>query len=144
MSGEQRTMQLLITIALGTAADDVTIERITIHDAANPVPSIPAFAKAVCDDDTMDVWEDCDDFRARKRLAQCLLMDQFEIDNGDKAIAIALHRHWNPDLGIIFGRPDSPSSIKRWRSQRGKPTRRRLIDMRDRASRPVRRRTGSG
>ena len=134
MSGEQRMVQLLITIALGAGQDDVTVERISIPAAPNPIPAIPAFAKAVADYATTDLRADCDDFRARKRLAQCLLMDQFDVANGDKAIAIALHRHWTADLNIIFGRPDSPSSIKRWRAERGTRAKRRLIDMLGRAS----------
>jgi hypothetical protein len=134
VSVERRKLQLLITIALGTAEHDVIIEQISIPDAPNPIPAIPAFAKAVADDMKLPAQLDCDEFRARKRLAQCLLMDQFDVDNGDKSIAIALHQHWTADLEIIFGPPDSPSAIKRWRAERGTAQRRRLDDMRDRAT----------
>lgn len=144
MTGGRRRVQLQITIALGATQDDVTIERISIPEAPNPVPAIPAFAQAVADDVMTGVRADCDDFRARKRLAQCLLMDQFDVANGDKAIAIALHRHWTADLNIIFGRPDSPSSIKRWRAERGTPANRRLVDMVARSSMLVGTSVGSG
>jgi hypothetical protein len=142
MSAEPRKLQLLITISIGDVSHDVTVDNVSIPSEPNPVPAIPAFAKAVAEDKHIAAQTSYDEFRARKRLAQCLLMDQFGVENGDKSIAIALHRHWTSDLRIIFGPPDSPSTIKRLRSQRGTFDCRRLDDMRDRPS--TRRRRSSG
>jgi hypothetical protein len=132
MTAGGRKLQLLITIVLGNAEEDVTLERVSVPVEVNPVPSIPAFAATVAASRECSSGNAFEEFRARKRLAQCLLMDQFDIENGDKAIGIALHRHWTSDLSIIFGPPDSPSTIKRWRSQRGTSKHRRLAEMRAR------------
>lgn len=53
-----------------------------------------------------------------KMIAQCDLLDAAQVLNGAKAIAIWLDRNWSPDLIERFGEPDSPHTIRRWRSRR--------------------------
>ncbi len=122
-------IRLLVTIGLGQSDHEVTLEKVAVAEDPGVFPDLPAFGRALAAEPERPGVSDWDQFRARKRLAQCLLMDQYDTPNGDKAIAVALHRHWTPLLAAAFGRPDDPSSIRRWRRTRGRPGSRRLVDM---------------
>jgi len=67
--------------------------------------------------------DDCDalDEKSRKRLVQCELLDDAGVKNGVKAIDIGIRKLWTPELAAEHGEPDRPCTIKRWRSERGKP-----------------------
>ena len=57
----------------------------------------------------------------RKSIIQVELLDATGVKNGAKAIAEGLAKHWTPALRDEFGEPDNAHTIKRWRSERGKP-----------------------
>ncbi|QXQ06233.1 transposase family protein [Sphingosinicellaceae bacterium] len=61
----------------------------------------------------------------RKSIAQVEVLDANGIKNGVKAIADGLAEHWTPALRDEHGEPDNAHTIKRWRSERGKPGARR-------------------
>lgn len=50
--------------------------------------------------------------------AHCDLLDELNVPNGAKAIAIALHLHWSGEHRARFGEPANPSTVKRWRTER--------------------------
>jgi len=56
-----------------------------------------------------------------KTLAQVGVLDSNGVPNGVKAIAKGLEDYWTDELRAEFGDPDNPHTIKRWRSERGKP-----------------------
>lgn len=128
-------LRLLVTVSFGPDGHDATLERVVVADDTSLFPDVPAYGRAMAAETDRPGLTDWEHYRARKRLVQCLLMDQYETPNGDKAIAIALHRHWTPQLTAAFGRPDDPSSIRRWRRTRGRSGSRRLADMLPSASR---------
>jgi hypothetical protein len=86
------------------------------------------------------------DSEAERRIAaHCELLDQLNVSNGVKAIAIALHQHWSDDLRERFGEAAKPATVKRWRLQRRRaaspeavPSTKRLTDE-DRIVRGLRR-----
>ncbi|MBA2919297.1 DDE-type integrase/transposase/recombinase [Sphingomonas sp. MAH-20] len=57
----------------------------------------------------------------RKVQAQIETLDANGVPNGVKAITAGLEKHWTEELRAEFGEPDNPHTIKRWRSERGKP-----------------------
>jgi transposase InsO family protein len=57
----------------------------------------------------------------RKTLAQVDVLDNNGVKNGVKAINEGLEKHWTEELRAQFGEPDNAHTIKRWRSERGKP-----------------------
>lgn len=129
MTPPAHRIRLVLTIRLGEDDHDATVEEVAVAGDPEILPDIPAFGRAIeCEPDRPGL-SGFEQFRSRKRLAQCLLMDQYDTPNGDKAIAVALHRYWTPQLTAVFGEPDDPSSIRRWRRTRGRPGHRRLIDM---------------
>lgn len=128
MTGSARHLRLLITVAVGPSEDEVVLERISVGDEPSPFPDIPALGAALMEEEGQEHLTEWEQFRVRKRLAQCLLMDQFDVPNGDKSIAIALHRYWTPALAAVFGSPNDPSSVRRWRRVRGKARRRHLSE----------------
>lgn len=66
---------------------------------------------------------------APKRLAQCEVLDHNGVKNGNKAIKAGLDEYWTDELRERFGEPDSPNTIRRWRSERGCPGDRKLHQM---------------
>jgi hypothetical protein len=124
-----RRLRLLVTIVLGPAEHDVALERVSVLDDEEVFPDLPLLSRVIASDIELDGLSDWERFRARKRLCQCELMDEHDVPNGNKSIDIALHRYWTPSLSALFGSPDSPSSIRRWRQSRGVPGQRRLADM---------------
>lgn len=68
------------------------------------------------------------DPHAAKALAQVLLLDEKGVPNGILAMQTALAKHWPGELEEKFGPHDSPATIKRWRSERGSPGNRLLVD----------------
>lgn len=137
MTPPAHCIRLVLTIRLGKDDHDATVEEVAVADDPGILPDIPAFGRAMESEPDRPGLSDFEQFRSRKRLAQCLLMDQYDTPNGDKAIAVALHRHWTPLLMAVFGRPDDPSSIRRWRRTRGRPGSRRLVDMLSASQRPI-------
>ncbi|KHA63118.1 hypothetical protein [Sphingomonas sp. Ant20] len=137
MSPPADSIRLVVTIRLGQDGHDATVEKVANADDPGILPDIPAFGRAMESEPDRPGLSEFEQFRSRKRLAQCLLMDQYDTPNGDKAIAVALHRHWTPLLKAVFGRPDDPSSIRRWRRTRGRPGSRRLIDMLSSSRMPI-------
>lgn len=137
MSSPAHSIRLVVTIRLGQNGHDATVEKIAAADDPGILPDIPAFGRAIESEPDRPGLSDFEQFRSRKRLAQCLLMDQYDTPNGDKAIAVALHRHWSSGMTAMFGRPDDPSSIRRWRRTRGRPGSRRLVDMLSTNQRPI-------
>ena len=67
--------------------------------------------------------DDCDtlDEYSKKRMVQCVLLDDAGVKNGVKAIDIGIRRLWTPELAAEHGEHDKACTIKRWRSERGKP-----------------------
>lgn len=55
--------------------------------------------------------------------AHCDLLDALSVPNGIKAISIALHAHWSSGHRARFGEPASPSTVKRWRTERSQRSR---------------------
>jgi hypothetical protein len=53
-----------------------------------------------------------------KLITECAMLNAAQVPNGAKSIAIFLHQHWTDDLISRFGMPDSPHTIRRWRSRR--------------------------
>ncbi len=47
----------------------------------------------------------------------CALLDAARVPQGNKAIAVWLHRNWSTDLQRRFGSPSSPSTLRRWRAR---------------------------
>jgi hypothetical protein len=47
----------------------------------------------------------------------CALLDAAHVPQGNKAIAVWLHRNWSADLQRRFGTPSSPSTLRRWRAR---------------------------
>lgn len=128
MSGAERRVRLLVTIVLGPAEHEVALERVAVTDDVDPLADVPMLGRVLAANlpDGLSDWEQ---YRSRKRLIQCLLMDQYDVPHGEKAVAIALARYWTPALSALFGDPDDPSSINRWRRTRGSVRQRRLADM---------------
>ncbi len=118
-----RDIRLLVTIALGLAGHDVTVKRVAIADDPAMFPEMPELEQALADVTLRSDLNDWQRFRERKKLAQCLLMDRHDVPNGNKAIDIAIRRHWTPRLAMVFGEPNDPSSIRRWRARRAGPAR---------------------
>jgi hypothetical protein len=130
----ERHVRLLVTLVLGSSEHEVALDRVSVVDDEDAFPDVPMLSRVIDAGERLDGLSDWQQFRARKRLAQCLLMDEHQVPNGDKSIDRAMHRHWTPALAAIFGEPDSPSSVRRWRQQRGTPGRRRLQDMLSRSA----------
>lgn len=66
---------------------------------------------------------------AAKMWAQVVLLDEKGVPNGIKAMQAALEKHWPGEFEDKFGPFDPPATIKRWRTERGKPGDRQLVDM---------------
>lgn len=68
-------------------------------------------------------WSDLEkiDPGIRKVLAQVEILDENGVKNGIKAVTNGLTEYWNEDLEKQYGKHDSPHTVKRWRSERGKP-----------------------
>lgn len=66
---------------------------------------------------------------AEKRLVVCDLLDGIGCMNGTKAVAIGLHAVWTPALEQRFGPMPPAGTVRRWRSERGRPGRRHARDM---------------
>ncbi|USU06620.1 hypothetical protein NF699_08170 [Sphingomonadaceae bacterium OTU29LAMAA1] len=58
--------------------------------------------------------------QADRIAAHCNLLDALNVPNGIKAISIALHAHWSCGHRARFGEPASPSTVKRWRTERSR------------------------
>lgn len=56
--------------------------------------------------------------QCKRVAAHCDLLDELNVPNGAKAIAIALHLHWSEEHRARFGEPANPSTVKRWRTER--------------------------
>ena len=95
----------------------------------DPPSAIAARRLAASAEWTVEEIEEEIDPAARKRLVECEVLDDAGVPNGAKAIAEALARLWTPELAGKYGEADNPHTIKRWRSERGKPGLRRLKDM---------------
>ncbi len=65
---------------------------------------------------------------AAKMMAQVVLLDEKGVPNGIKAMAKALAEHWPGEFEDKFGPHDKPATIKRWRTERGTPGNRLLVD----------------
>ncbi len=65
---------------------------------------------------------------AAKMMAQVVKLDENGIKNGVKAIEKGLAEHWPGELEDKFGPHDKPVTIKRWRTERGTPGNRLLVD----------------
>jgi transposase InsO family protein len=65
---------------------------------------------------------------AAKMFAEVLLMDEHGIPNGIVAMRKAFAEHWPGELEDRFGPHDKPETVKRWRSERGTPGNRLLVD----------------
>lgn len=65
---------------------------------------------------------------AAKMLAEVLLLDELGIPNGIVAMAKAFAEHWPGEMEDKFGPHHKPATIKRWRSERGTPGNRLLVD----------------
>lgn len=56
---------------------------------------------------------------AAKMYAQVVLMDEKGVPNGIKAMEKALAKHWVGEFLETFGPHDKPTTIRRWRAERG-------------------------
>jgi putative transposase len=65
---------------------------------------------------------------AAKMLAEVLLLDELGVPNGIVAMAKAFAEHWPGEMEDKFGPNHKPATIKRWRSERGTPGNRLLVD----------------
>lgn len=65
---------------------------------------------------------------AAKMMAQVVLLDEKGVPNGILAIRKALEKDWRGEFEDKFGAFDKPATIKRWRSERGTPGNRLLVD----------------
>lgn len=65
---------------------------------------------------------------AAKMMAQVVFCDENGVPNGIKAMKKAFATGWKGDLEEKFGPHDNLATIKRWRSERGTPGNRRIVD----------------
>lgn len=65
---------------------------------------------------------------AAKMMAQVVLLDELGCPNGIIAMRKALAEHWPGEFEDKFGPHDKPETIKRWRTERGTPGNRLLVD----------------
>ena len=70
-----------------------------------------------------------EDAKSAKMLAECNAFEDAGIPNGLKAMDIAKDEVWTPELVAKHGPLDNLHSIKRWRSERGRPGARKQRDM---------------
>lgn len=57
----------------------------------------------------------------RKTIAQVDVLDRNGVKNGVKAIKAGQKKYWTAELREKYGEPDNPHTVKRWRSERGRP-----------------------
>lgn len=81
---------------------------------------------------------------AAKMMAEVILLDEHGVPNGIIAMRKALAKHWPGYFEDKFGPHDKPETIKRWRSERGTPGNRLLVDFVRMWGRVPRRRSTDG
>lgn len=84
---------------------DDSVEEIAVHYRFADLPGVPREARVTTN-------------ASLRKQAHCDLLDDLDVPNGVKAIAIALHAHWSDQHSALYGDAANPSTVKRWRSER--------------------------